>query len=197
VTASIESDAVLRADPAREEVHFRQIDMRAFRRSDALFEIEARVVDRKPRDLPPAPGARFVRANEPLHDLGLRLVFDEDLLVHAIEPFTTFAPYPVCPEGGRELQSVVGLKMTGGWGREVRNRLSGARSCTHLMELLTPVATTAHQALRGFRTGRPEPTDANGRPAKIDSCYAFRANGEVVLRRWPDFYRPKPGEIKD
>ncbi len=171
--------------------------MRAFRRSDGLFEIEARVVDRKPHELPPPPGARLVRANEPLHDLGLRMVFDDSLVVRAIEPFTTLAPYPVCPDGGRALQSVVGLRMTGGWGREVRNRLSGARSCTHLMELLTPVATTAHQALRGFRSGRPEPTDANGRPAKIDSCYAFRADGEVVLRRWPAFHLPTRSDSQD
>jgi len=29
----------------------------------------------------------------------------------------------------------------------------------------------------------------NGRPAKIDSCYAFASHREVVLRRWPQFHR--------
>jgi len=192
-----DSIATLPSDPLREEVHCRQIEMRAFKRADGLFEIDAMLVDRKPHDLLPQPGARFVPANEPIHQLGLRLVFDDALVVRAIEPYTHFAPYPDCPDGGRALQTVVGLSMTGGWGREVRNRLSGARSCTHLMELLTPIATTAHQALRGFLTGRPEATDVDGRPKKIDSCYAFRAQGDVVLRRWPALHRPESADIAD
>ena len=40
-------------DPAatrEEELHWRRIDMRAWRRSDELFELEGRVTDRKPYD---------------------------------------------------------------------------------------------------------------------------------------------------
>jgi len=40
---------------AREELHFRRIDMRGYRRSDGLYEVEGRVTDVKPRDF--APGA--------------------------------------------------------------------------------------------------------------------------------------------
>ena len=38
------------ADPTREELHFRRIDMRGYRRSDGLLEVEGRVTDRKPTD---------------------------------------------------------------------------------------------------------------------------------------------------
>jgi hypothetical protein len=69
----------------------------------------------------------------------------------------------------------------------VRSRLAGARSCTYLMELLIPLATTAIQSLVVPRRGRPDTVDATGRPVKIDSCYAYGAEREPV--RWPQFHR--------
>jgi hypothetical protein len=174
----------------REELHFRRIDMRGFRRSDGLYEVEGRVVDRKPHDSTPPSGGRFVPAHEPIHDMGVRLVFDEDLTIHGVQTLTLASPYAPCPEGGRALQSLKGVRMASGWSREVRSRLGGARSCTHLMELLIPLATTAIQSLTVPRRGRPDTLDASGRPIKIDSCYAYAAERELVLTRWPQFHRP-------
>lgn len=175
----------------REELHFRRIDMRGFRRNDGLYEVEGRVTDRKPHDFGPVSGGgRQVPAHEPIHDMGVRLVYDEQLLVHAVDTFTEASPYAMCPEGGRALQSIKGLRMTSGWSKAVRSRLGGARSCTHLMELLIPLATVAYQSLSHPSRARPERVDATGRPVKIDSCYAYGAQRELVLRQWPEFYRP-------
>lgn len=181
------------AEVTREELHHRRIDMRGFKRSDGLFEVEGRVVDRKPFDFVPWSDSRSVPANEPVHDMGVRIVYDMQMKVHAIETFTEAAPYRICPEGGRALQALVGLRMTSGWNKEVRNRLSGARSCTHLMELLTPLATAAFQSLSHLGKTRPQRFDATGRPLKIDSCYAYGAERENVLRHWPEYHRPGGG----
>jgi hypothetical protein len=174
----------------REELHFRRIDMRGWKRSDGLFEVEARLTDRKPRDFVPASGGKFVAAGDPIHDMGVRLVFNIELYVLEVSTFTDAAPYAVCPDAGPTLQTVVGLRMVSGWGQEVRKRLGGARSCTHLMELLMPMATVAYQSMSGEQAGRPEPVDATGRPRKIDSCFAYAAERDVVLHRWPQFHRP-------
>ena len=174
---------------SRQELHLRRVEMRGYARSDVLFEVEGRVIDSKPRDFMPPTGGRAVRANEPIHDMGVRLVFDEDLLVHAVETFTNASPFPICVDGGSALQSVVGLRMVSGWSAEVKKRLSGPRACTHLMEMLIPLATTAFQALSEIRLARPL-VDATGRPHKLDSCYAYGATREVVLRNWPAFHRP-------
>jgi hypothetical protein len=168
------------ADIMRTELHFRQIDIRGFRRSDGLFEVEGRVVDRKPPEQRPD--------GTPLHNMGVRLVFDEELVVRDVQTFTEAAPYEVCPTGGLALQALKGLSMTSGWTKEVRNRLSRPSSCTHLVELLGPLATVAFQSISHLRRGRPESLDANGRPTKIDSCYAYAADGDLVRRRWPDFH---------
>ncbi|MCC2675944.1 MAG: hypothetical protein K0R58_2891 [Ramlibacter sp.] len=180
------------SEVTREELHHRRIDMRGYQRSDGLFEVEGRVLDTKPFDFVPWSGSRFVPANAAVHDMGVRIVYDAQMTVREIATFTDAAPYAMCPEGGRALQSLVGLRMTSGWNREVRNRLSGARSCTHLMELLTPLATAAFQSLSHLGKSRPQRYDATGRPLKIDSCYAYGAEREVVLRHWPEYHRPSP-----
>lgn len=178
------------SDVTLEEIHLRRIEMRGFRRSDGLYEVHGKVLDQKPYDFVPWTGQRFVAAGDPIHDLGVRLVFDADMQVHAVSTFTETAPYAICSEGGRALQTLVGLRMTRGWNKEVRARLSGARSCTHLMELLTPMATVAFQSLSFMSKERGDRRDANGRPLKIDSCYAYGAEREVVMKFWPEFHQP-------
>jgi len=181
----------------RQELHFRRINMRGYRRSDGLYEVEGRVIDRKTTDFSPLVGDHTVPAGEPVHNMGVRIVFDERMVVHEITTFTDAAPYSICPLGGQALQQLKGLRMTKGWGQEVRNRLSGARSCTHLMELLVPLATTAFQSLSAQRMNLPDRLDAQGRPVKIDSCYAYGAERELVQRRWPEFHRPPQSDRSD
>jgi hypothetical protein len=36
---------------------------------------------------------------------------------------------------------------------------------------------------------QPERVGADGRPLKIDSCYAYGAERELVRLRWPRFHR--------
>jgi hypothetical protein len=170
----------------RDELHFRQIDIRGFRRSDGLFEVEGRVVDRKPREQRPD--------GTPLHDMGVKLLFDDNLVVRDVQTFTDAAPYEVCPAGGQVLQNLKGLSMTSGWNSEVRKRLTRASSCTHLVELLGPLATVAFQTVSTLRRVRPDTLDKNGRPMKIDSCYAYAAEGELVRRRWPEFHKDRPSK---
>lgn len=173
----------------REELHFRRMDMRGYRRRDGLYEVEGRLTDRKSQDFKVFSGTRVVPAHEPVHDMGVRLVFDDKFVVREVHTFTGTAPYPSCPEGGRALQTLVGVAMTSGWSKEVRSRLAGARSCTHLKEMLIPLATVAYQTLGAERTNAPPQLDATGRPVKIDSCYAYSAGGELVREHWPQFYR--------
>lgn len=173
----------------REELHFRRIDMRGWRRSDGLFEVEGRVTDHKPRDYVPWRGGKQVAVGDPIHDMGVRLVFDAELRVQGVHTFTESAPYTQCPEGGAAMQALIGLRMTSGWSKEVRSRLGGARSCTHLMELLIPMATVAHQSLSEQIRSGPERVDATGRPFKINSCYAYGDERELVKVYWPEFHR--------
>ena len=178
----------------REELHFRRIDMRGWRRSDGLYEVEGRVIDRKPHVYKSPNGFKVVPAGEPIHNLGVKLVFDEDMLVHSVAAFTESAPYDDCFAAGQSLQAIKGLRIAGGWSSEVRRRLGGAQSCTHLMEILIPMGTAAYQSLTVVRSARPQKINFEGVPVKVDSCYAYAANRALVMRKWPSAYT---GPIQD
>ena len=176
----------------REPIHTRRIDLQAYRRADGLYEVDAHIVDTKPFPFarPLAPAA--TPAGEPLHDMRIRLVFDDGLMIHDVIAVMDVTPYGVCLDAAPTLASIKGVRIGGGFQRAVRERLGGEKCCTHLMELLGPMATAAFQALSPLRLTQPERVDATGKPVKIDSCYAYGSTREVVMHRWPQFYEGPP-----
>ena len=173
--------------PRRNELHLRRIEMRGYRRDDGLYEIDGRVTDTKTEALRTWSGV--VPAGTPIHDMWVRLVVDEDLLVRDILAVTDSSPHAVCREAVEPMRALVGERIKAGWTNMVKARLGGAKGCTHLMELLIPLATAAYQTIAPVRLARPDVLDATGRPVKIDSCYAFSGEREIVRARWPAHYR--------
>ena len=175
----------------REQIHLRRIELRGFKRSDGLFEIVGRVTDEKPHDFRSASGNKVVPANTPLHDISVRLIIDIDMVVQEVSASTASAPYGDCFSAAPTLACLKGLKIAAGWRSEVRRLLGGAQSCTHMLELLVPMATAAYQALTVERAGRPEVLNKEGLPIKLDSCYAYANHRQIAKERWPEHYTGK------
>jgi hypothetical protein len=171
----------------RDELHLRRIDLRGYRRHDGLYDIEARMVDTKTGALRLTDGT-LVPPGEALHDMSIRMVVDEALTVIDIVAATDASPFGVCREATDTLRTMRGLRIAHGFSQAVRERLSGRSGCTHLTELLGPLATVAFQTLSQLRQAKPTAVDANGKPLKIDSCYAYASDREVVQRLWPVHY---------
>jgi hypothetical protein len=169
----------------RREIHHRTIDMRAYARDDGLYEVEARLIDTKPFPFERLGSPVPIPPGQHLHDLWIRLTVTEDFVVQSVEASSDTTPYGVCKEAEATLRVLVGERVVKGWSATVKSRLRGAASCTHLMEMLIPMGTTAFQGIRGV-VPRQERIDATGAaPRQIDSCYAYRREGEVVMRLWP------------
>lgn len=174
----------------RVEQHHRQIDLRFYHREDGLYEVEGRLIDRKAvafrrqlSDVDAPPG-------EALHDITVTLVFDSAMQVHDARARMQATPFDICSGAQATLTPLVGLKMTGGWNKNVRALLKGVRSCTHIVELLGPLATTAYQGLAPLRLAQiNQPENAAQRLAKVDSCYAYAGERSVVARLWPELHR--------
>ncbi len=174
--------------PEREELHTRQILMRSYRRRDGLYEIEARVLDTKAQPFSPPLIESPIPPGAYIHDLSIRLVIDEWLVIHDAIASSDSTPFAVCKEAPPTLAVLKGEKIGGGWNKLIRDKFKGAKGCTHLMEMLSPMATTAMQTLYPYIQHRPVRTDENGRPLKIDSCYAYASHRDVVQRIWPMHY---------
>lgn len=172
----------------REALHERSVECTGYRRRDGLFDIEGHLVDTKTYSFPnKARGA--IKAGEPLHEMWIRVTLDEHMLIHDVEAATDAGPFETCPDIVGRFKLLVGVTIGPGWTRKAQERLGGANGCTHLVELLRPIATTAFQTLYGARKHRgTSETSGAKKPAFIDSCHALASDSVVVKEHWPQFY---------
>jgi hypothetical protein len=175
----------MQPDPQRMLLHHREIDLRFYRRSDGLYEVEGKLLDRKAHAFRRVLQDHDTPAGAALHDITVRLVIDEQQVIHDASATMTVTPFEVCRGAVGTLQPLIGLRIGRGWSKRVRELLGGAACCTHIVELLGPMATTVHQGLAPQRLQRMAQADVNA-STRIDSCYAYSAEREVVARLWPE-----------
>lgn len=178
----------------REELHHRAVDMRFYRRSDGLFEVEGRLVDTKTHPFRRLLAEEDAPPGHHLHDIAVQIVLDAELLVHAADARMSATPFSICPGAAAALQGLVGLSIGAGWNKRVRELLGGVASCTHIVELLGPMATTVLQGIAPLRiVSTDDPEEDAQRRFRVNSCYAFAADREVVIRLSPHLPREQPG----
>jgi hypothetical protein len=170
----------------RELVHTRNIECRGYRRTDGLWDIEGILTDTRTTEMETFGRGR-IRPGEPLHEMWLRMTVDSDLRVVAIDAKTVHAPYPACPNFPQRFGKLVGEHIGPGWTAKVRLLLGGRWGCTHLVELMGPLATTAVQTVYAWRGETAEHvSDSVSPPSEfINTCHALAEGTEVARRLWP------------
>ena len=186
----------------RQHLHTRRVVCQGFFRDDGLWDIEGRITDEKTYDHANEwRGA--LKPGDFIHDMSIRLTVDSKFTIVDVDAVTDKSPYRVCGDIAPDFRKLIGLTIGGGFHRAVRERLGGIHGCTHIVELLGPVATTAFQTMssgkarelnrahRARNGGPPRPETAprpRRKPYVIDTCHAWAADGPVVKRWAPDFY---------
>ena len=178
----------LPAPGPREGMHFRKIDMQGYRRPDGLYEIEGRLTDTKSEPFTVDVTFRTFAPGNYLHDMSVRLVVDDDLLVHEACACTDASPYGECPQAAPGIARLKGARIESGWRAAIQQRLGGAEGCTHMRELLFTMGSAAYQTLAPLRRNKNMALDLKGHPVKIDSCLAYRSGGELTMHKLPAFY---------
>jgi len=146
----------------RSHVHTRRIVCEAFERADGLWDIDANMTDAKTYD------TQRGKAGAPLHNMWLRLTIDTEFVIRDIASAMDAYPQTACPLAVHPMRELIGVKIGAGWQGEVRKRIGGALGCTHLRELLAPMATTAMQAMGNVLRHRGSGKQRQGK----GSCYA-------------------------
>ena len=168
----------------RHHLHTRTIKCEGYERDDGLYDIEARIVDQKTYALDePIRGHR--PAGTPVHDMQLRLTLARDMTVRAIEVVTNHAPYDICPSVAPGYKALIGAKVGGGWRKAVTEAVGRTKGCTHITELLMPMATVAFQTMGSWKPGEV----GAEKPSFIDGCKAWASDGPVVKRLFPMHYQ--------
>lgn len=176
------------SDPApRKPLHTRTIECNGFIRDDALYDIEGHLVDVKSVGFYNMDRGEL-KPGEPIHEMWIRLTVDLNLNVVDVEAKTVWGPYTICGDITSNFQRLKGLTIKNGWTKKTRELLGGTQGCTHLVELLGPVATTAFQTVYADLARREKRNGNKVRPMQIDSCHAYASDGPIVKKRHPQFY---------
>jgi hypothetical protein len=176
----------------REPIHTRTVVCRGFRRADGLWDIEGHLTDIKSYDFE-SQFRGTVTSGTPVHQMWLRLVVDDNLDIQDVEAVTDHSPFPICGAITGNYKRLKGLSIKPGFHLKVRELLGGVEGCTHLVEMLGPVATTAFQTIYPYRERlrreRGEPAQKNSRgPRLIDTCHGWSAKQDVVKQLYPEHY---------
>lgn len=174
---------------SRRHVHTRSITVEAYARDDGLWDIEAKLIDKKSRDFKLATGIR--RLGEPVHDLQLTVTIDTQCNVVAAQAQSRSVPYPDhCGAIEPEYSKLVGLNLLNNFRKDAAARLGGIQGCTHLTELASVLPTVAVQAFAGevFKS-HESPEYQDTKPKQLDRCHALRTDGPAVAQFYPRWAR--------
>ena len=131
----------------RKLLHRRTVTCEGHLRDDGLMDIEGHLVDTKSYDFPNNDRGGHIPAGEPLHGISARIALDEKLTIIEAEACMDYTPYHYCKEIAPVFSQIAGIRIGAGWMAKIRDIMGGTQGCTHITELLGPMATTAFQTM--------------------------------------------------
>jgi hypothetical protein len=173
---------------ARQPAHTRVVTCHGYQRDDGLWDIEGRIVDTKPYRFKNRDRGGWIEADEALHDMSIRLTVNLELEVIDVDAVIDHSPYNYCKCVASVARNLIGLRIAPGWTQKSKAAMGSNRGCTHLTELLGPVATTAIQTIASEKMKRDKDKPAGKSNAFLDSCHTYASDSPVVKLHWPDHY---------
>ncbi len=155
----------------RELLHTRQVACRGYRLGDDRWEIEGRMIDLKNFPIECLERDGRLPVGEPLHDISLTLIVDSKLRILSVKAKIEAAPFNQCANITESFQVLEGLSLGPGLNQHVKKLLGGPKGCTHIVELLGPIATTAFQTLWQAEGGFD--IDSPAVDGLLDSCHTW------------------------
>lgn len=164
--------------------HTRAIDIRGYEREDGLWDIEGVISDHKPEHYGHMDERR---ADGMVHKMWIRMTIDTEFLIHDVAAWSEITPYLTCQEVAPNFKALIGLRIGPGFNRKCKERVGGTRGCTHMVELLPQMATTAMQTIWPLRF-TPPGEKPKMTPGLLNTCHSWADYSPVVAERFPENY---------
>ncbi|MEM7338534.1 MAG: DUF2889 domain-containing protein [Actinomycetota bacterium] len=166
-------------------IHQRSYDCEAFAEDDGRIRVRGRLVDNKPQGLGLADGEPLI-----IHEMVVQLyvtvpafeidAVDVDMVVH---------PYAVCTDVLPDYQQLVGLSITRGYSRRVKELFGGPNGCSHVGALLQAMGPVAIQSSWSLVNLHDDPADRlvndTNEPERMrrlklntNTCHVWREDGD-------------------
>lgn len=162
--------------------HQRRIDSKGYLRSDGLWDIEATLLDVKTYDVLRDFDGVLVPTGAPFHDFTFRITVDDTFLIRDVSVEMDRFPFPNCSGAAVSFQKLVGSRIGSGWNAWVRKEFKGVAGCTHLLELLPVLATTAFQTMWQPLSEKYPKHVKGALKGLINSCHGWSEDGPVAQK---------------
>lgn len=171
----------------RRLIHTRRVECTGYLRTDGLWDIEGRLDDSKTHAVLLSEG-RTVDAGQTYHGMCVRLTLDDEFLIREVAVEMADTPTSECRAAAPAYQQLVGQRIGPGFTLKVKTLFGRTGGCTHLTELLLPIATTAYQtipmarAMVAPRTEHDAGAYTRAKAGLVDTCHALRAEGPIAQK---------------
>ena len=183
----------------RKHIHTRNIFCEGYQREDGLWDIEGHLKDTKSYTFKNNERGE-IKPGTPIHEMWIRLTINDHLEIIEVEAKTDYSPFKICKDITPNFKRLVGLKIGPGWRQRALKKVGGVEGCTHLVELLAPVAATAFQTIIPIKNTSKSDEDkklnTDKVPRLLNTCYAFRSDGDKTKEFWPKFYNGTATKLK-
>ena len=163
----------------RERVHQRKINLEGYARSDGFMDIEGEIIDTKGYDFPNEERG-IITSGEALHHMKVKITIDDNLTIIDAEADTVAGPYSICPSATLGFGAMIGIQIGAGWRAKVRQAIGGITGCTHITELMGPVATVAIQTHFGEKARKMRLAGASEEKSHDVSSLANSCIGHAI-----------------
>ena len=187
-----EKNRLLSQPVSRSHAHQRSITLDGYARDDGSYDIEAELIDTKSHSFPSRAHGE-IKKGQALHHMKVRVTVSEEMEIIDAEAVTLSGPYHECPAGAQAITHLIGERIQPGWKKIVARAIGGRQGCTHITELMGPVATVAFQTIYGERARRAreqahENPDADASPPQmaglLNSCHALAEGNQAAFWNW-------------
>lgn len=184
--ADLDGGWLLPEPSARQPIHTRSIVCRSFRRDDGLIELDGRFIDSRPFDYD-NEFRGHCHAGSMLHNMQIRLTLDAQRCILAVQTVMPHTPYKTCPEVQPNFQRLVGLSISRGFKKALREHLAGTEGCTHVVAMLEMLGAAAMQAFASANyaprpAGSPKPARVWRLEALENTCHSYHSDSPVMAQ---------------
>jgi hypothetical protein len=193
ISSMFASDSILPPAPdAGDVLHDREYRVRAYRIAEDRVLLQGGIRDQKP------PGLYISIDPEPLTlhhmQLSIEISFPEMVILNVTTHFEAH-PREECPAITIAYDQLVGLSVTRGFAKSVRELFGGPRGCSHttaLLSAMAPIATQSVWSMRAFESHLdtdaepvfdPRASGASTWRRNINTCHVWTEDGPAVAAR--------------
>lgn len=165
------------------QIHGRQLTITTYDYGAEAVVVEGRLTDnRHVKTYYFSSGE--IRPPGVVHDLIIRMVVKgRELVIDEIDVDMETVPRQDCREVLNALKPVVGMKIQAGFTEKVKEKVGGAKGCTHLVALLLAMAPAAVQGAWSAVARQPvNPSKYSGAALSFleNTCWVWRSDGELM-----------------